>query len=98
MSSETKWTKELWRVKYTKFSEVVTQNGDLVATVKRRGSLAELQDTARLIAKAPILAGIAQRLADIAEGLRNGNSAAEDIACRLADEARAALASARGEG
>lgn len=40
---------------------------------------------------------IVTQLADIAEGLANSNSGAEEIATRLAEQARAALAKARGE-
>lgn len=43
------------------------------------------------------LARIATDLARISEGLNNSNSGAEDKACRLADEARAAIAKATGE-
>lgn len=86
-----------WRMNYTQFSEVLAENGALIATCERLGSLTTLQANAALIAQAPELFRIATELAAIADGLANGNSGAEDKACRLADEARAVIAKATGE-
>ena len=85
-----------WKVNYRQFSRVTSENGALIATCNRLDSLSTLQANALLIAQAPALYVIATRLAALAEGLRNGSSAAEYVACRLADEASAAIAKVSG--
>ncbi len=85
-----------WKVNYTKFSEVIAGNGALIASCYRLDTLVNLQANARVIAESPYLFSIVERLAALAEGLRNGNSAAEDEVCRLADQARASVARATG--
>lgn len=85
-----------WKVNYTKFSEVLAENGALIAKCNRINTLGNLQANARIIAEAPNLLRIAERLAALAEGLRNGNSAAEDEVCRLADQALASIARTTG--
>lgn len=52
---------------------------------------------ARLIAAAPELLHIASTLASLAEGLHHGNSAAEDCAARLAEQAKAVLDQIKGQ-
>lgn len=83
-----------WRVNYSQFSQVLAENGALIATCAKLGSLTTLHANAQVIALAPDLFRIASRLAALAEGLSNGNSSAEEAACRLAEEARAAIAKA----
>lgn len=83
-----------WRVNYSRFSQVLAENGALIATCAKLGSLTTLQANATLVALAPELFFIASRLAALAEGLGNGNSGAEAAAWRLAEEARAAIAKA----
>lgn len=95
--TEQKHTPGPWKVNYNKFSEVLAENGALVATCNRLGSLVNLQANAQVIAQAPSLLKIAERLAAISEGLRNGNSAAEEEACRIADQAIAVVKKSRGE-
>ena len=95
--SKAKHTPGPWKVNYNKFNEVLAENGALVATCNRLGGLVNLQANAKVIAQAPSLLKIAERLAAISEGLRNGNSAAEEAACRLADQAVAAVKKATGE-
>lgn len=94
--TEQKHTPGPWKVNYNKFSEVLAENGALVATCNRLGSLVNLQANANVIAQAPSLLKIAERLAAISEGLRNGNSSAEEEACRLADQAIAVVKEATG--
>jgi len=94
--SQAKHTPGPWEVNFTKFSHVLAENGALIATCNRLGSLTNLEANARVIAQSPILFGIVERLAAIADGLNNGNSAAEHEACRLAEQARAAIAKATG--
>lgn len=95
--SEFKGTPGPWKVTYRHIQKVVAENGALIATCNRLGSLIELQATARLIAQAPELFRIVSRLADLSDGLNNSNSGAEEMACRLAEQARAAIAKATGE-
>lgn len=91
-----KYTPGPWRVNYRKFSQVVAENGALIATCNTLGSLTELQANSTLIAQAPELLRIVSELAAISDGLANGNSSAEEKACRLAEEARLAIAKAEG--
>lgn len=76
-----------WKVNYVKFSQVIAENGALVATCSKLNGLSELQANARLIADAPKMANICRRLALLSKALRNGNSSAEEAACCLAEEA-----------
>jgi len=85
-----------WNVNYRHLSEVRAENGLVIAICKPVDRLVTLQANAQLMAASPILLDIARRLAGIAEGLRNGNSSAEEYACRLADEAIAVVAKATG--
>ena len=85
-----------WNVNFLKFSEVRAENGLVIAICKPVDSLVTLQANAQLMAASPILLDIARRLAGIAEGLRNGNSSAEEYACRIADEALEIVAKLKG--
>lgn len=49
---------------------------------------------ARLIAAAPDLFRLATELANLADGLQNGNSSAEYRACQIAEEAKSLVAKA----
>lgn len=85
-----------WRVNFSKFAQVVTQDGALVATCNRLTSLTNLQANSRLVAVSPEMFSILQRLAALSDGLRNGNSSAEEAAGRLAEESRQLIARATG--
>ncbi|MDH0423516.1 hypothetical protein ACMFLR_18970 [Delftia tsuruhatensis] len=85
-----------WKVSFSKFSRVTAENGALIAKCEKLESLTNLEANARLIAMSPDLFSIANRLAALSEGLNNGSSAAEHEACKLAEEARVAVAKATG--
>lgn len=88
------YTKGPWKVRFTKFSEVIAENGALICKVQRLTSLSNLQANAALIAQAPDLLRIASRLAELSDGLNNSNSSAEEAASRLAEEAKTIVAKA----
>lgn len=92
----TEYTAGPWKVRYTKFSEVIAENGALICKVQRLTSLTNLQANAMLIAKAPELLRIASRMAELSDGLNNSNSSAEEAASRLAEEAIKIVAEATG--
>ncbi|WP_313251121.1 hypothetical protein [Stenotrophomonas indicatrix] len=56
----------------------------------------ELLANARLIAAAPELFRIVERLSQLADGLANSNSSAEEMATRLAEDAKKAIAKVEG--
>ena len=90
----TKHTPGPWRVNYTKFSQVLNEDGFLVATCAPVGALATLQANARVVAAAPATLAIVKRLAAIAEALDHGSSAAEAELSRLVEVSRAVVAEA----
>ena len=93
----TEYTAGPWKVRYTKFSEVIAENGALICKVQRLTSLTNLRANAALIAQAPELFRIASRLAELSEGLNNGNSSAEEAASRLAEQAQLVVDNALGK-
>lgn len=95
--SAAKFTPGPWRVNFSRFSEVRADNGALIAKCSKLTGLVNLQANSRLIACSPDLFSIVERLAALHEGLSNGNSSAELEVCKLADQARAAIAKATGE-
>lgn len=86
-----------WKVKFSNISQVVAENGAVIAKCNRLDSLVNLQANALLISQAPELFRIVERLSQISEGLANGNSSAEEMATRLSEEAKKIVAKATGE-
>lgn len=86
-----------WKVKFSNISEVVAENGALIAKCNRLGSLVDLKANSTLIAQCPELFRIVERLSQLSDGLANGNSSAEEMATRLSEDARKVIAKAKGE-
>jgi hypothetical protein len=86
-----------WKVKFSNISEVVAENGALIARCNRLGSLVDLKANSTLIAQCPELFRIVERLSKLADGLANGNSSAEELATELAKQAQIVVAKATGE-
>lgn len=85
-----------WKMKFSNISQVVAENGALIAKCNRLDSLVNLQANALLIAQAPELFSIVERLSLLADGLANSNSSAEEMATRLAEDAKKVIAKATG--
>lgn len=60
-----KHTQGPWKINYTKFSEIMAENGALIAKVNKLNGLVNLEANARLIAAAPeLLAALHNMLED----------------------------------
>lgn len=86
-----------WKMRFSNISQVVAENGALIAKCNRLDSLVNLQANAILIAQAPELFRIVERLSLLSEGLSNGNSSAEEMATRLSEDAKKIVAKVTGE-
>lgn len=75
------------------YLEIATEVGGL-RTGPNFKDHSEEQANARLIAAAPELFRIVERLSKLADGLANSNSSAEEMATRLAEDAKKVVAKA----
>ncbi len=85
-----------WRVSYARMRQVVADNGAIIATCNKLNGLVNLQANARLIASVTDLLDIVTSLANISEGLANGNSSAEAEAFRLSERGRIVITKVKG--
>ncbi len=85
-----------WKIKFSNISQVVAENGALIAKCNRLDSLVNLQANALLIAQVPELFRIVELLSLLSDGLANGNSGAEEMATRLSEDAKKVIAKATG--
>lgn len=78
------------------YTHIVRGPGNRFICQLAQTTSAEIEANARLIAASPELFRIVERLSLLADGLANSNSSAEEMATRLAEDAKKIVAKATG--